>query len=123
MKFLTVFFPLGTQSPDAVNKLLRLSDSNHQIKSRAPQKTTPILRSASPLINNSVTLTGLTSTSELTQRRYHQMSKMRDANKLTSESSSLNLKPASSVLYIRSHLSKFSFIGESNRQNNRFRNR
>ncbi|CAF0905105.1 unnamed protein product [Adineta ricciae] len=103
-EILYCFLRLGTQSPDAVNKLLRLSDSNHQIKSRAPQKTTPILRSASPLINNSVTLTGLTSTSELTQRRYHQVAKMRDANKLTSESSSLNLKPASSVLYIRSHI-------------------
>ncbi|CAF4270225.1 unnamed protein product, partial [Adineta steineri] len=94
----------GTQSPDAVNKLLRLSDSNHQIKSRAPQKSNTILRSPSPLINNSITLTGLTSTSELTQRRYHhQVTKMRDANKLTSESSSLNLKPASSVLFIRHH--------------------
>ena len=105
------FLCLGTQSPDAVNKLLRLSDSNHQIKSRAPQKPNqtsniPVLRNASPLINNSITLTGHTSTSELThQHRYpYQVTKMRDANKLTSESSSINPKPALSTLYTRSHI-------------------
>ncbi|CAF4587140.1 unnamed protein product, partial [Rotaria magnacalcarata] len=36
---------------------------------------------------------------------------MRDANKLTSESSSLNFKPASSTLYVRSHIT-------SNQNNN-----
>lgn len=98
---------LGTQSPDAVNKLLRLSDSNHQIKARAPQKSTPILRSTSPLINNSITLAGLTSTSELTHRRYHhQVTKMRDANQLSNESSSINFKSTSSVSYIRSQKSE-----------------
>jgi len=101
-----ILFILGTQSPDAVNKLLRLSDSNHQIKSRIPQKTNPnsnisVLRSASPLINNSIP-----STSELIQQRryHHPVTKMRDANKLTSESSSINPKPALSTLYTRSHI-------------------
>jgi hypothetical protein len=106
-KYPNLFFSfLGTQSPDAVNKLLRLSDSNHQIKSRIPQKSNPnsnisVLRSASPLINNSIA-----STSELTQQRryHHPVTKMRDANKLTSESSSINPKPTLSTLYTRSHI-------------------
>ena len=109
------FSILGTQSPDAVNKLLRLSDSNHQIKARAPQKSTPILRSTSPLINNSITLAGLTSTSELTHRRYHhQLTKMRDANQLSNESSSINFKSTSSVSYIRSHKRQLTYLKHTN---------
>ncbi|CAF4253997.1 unnamed protein product, partial [Rotaria magnacalcarata] len=109
----------GTQSPDAVNKLLRLSDSSHQIKARAPIKPNPnsstsIFRNTSPLIGNPMALTALTSVSETTQsnsRRHQHTNKMRDANKLTSESSSLNFKPASSTLYVRSNIT-------SNQNNN-----
>jgi hypothetical protein len=85
-----------------VNKLLRLSDSSHQIKSRAPQKPNPnstlgVLRFATPIIPS----TGLTSVRELNP---HQVTKIRDTNKLTSESSSLNIKPtSSSSVYVRSH--------------------
>ncbi|CAF4108294.1 unnamed protein product [Rotaria socialis] len=102
----------GTQSPDAVNKLLRLSDSSHQTKARAPIKPNPnssssIFRNTSPLIGNPMASTALTSVSETTQsnsRRHQHMNKMRDANKLTSESSSLNFKPVSSTVYVRSQI-------------------
>lgn len=88
----------GTQSPDAVNKLLRLSDSSHQIKSRSQQKSNPnsnfaVLRNISPIIPS----TGLTSARELNP---HHVSKL----KLTCESSSLNLKSTVPTLYIRSHI-------------------
>ncbi|CAF4782014.1 unnamed protein product [Rotaria socialis] len=102
----------GTQSPDAVNKLLRLSDSSHQTKARAPIKPNPnssssIFRNTSPLRGNPMASTALTSVSETTQsnsRRHQHMNKMRDANKLTSESSSLNFKPVSSTVYVRSQI-------------------
>ncbi|CAF0850253.1 unnamed protein product [Rotaria sp. Silwood1] len=99
----------GTQSPDDVNKLLRLSNSSHQIKSRAPLKPNPnsnssVLQNTSPLINNSLTTTGLSSVNDLTQHRRQHVTKIRDANKLTSESSSLNFKPTSSTLHVRSHI-------------------
>jgi hypothetical protein len=92
----------GTQSPDAINKLFRLSDSSHQIKPRAPQKSNPnatinLLRNAAPLIPS----TGLTSVRESNQ---HKVTKIRDTNKLTSESSSLNFKAPPSTFYIRSHI-------------------
>ncbi len=93
---------LGAQSPDAVNKLLRLSDSSHQIKSRGTQKLNPsstlsLHRNVSPLIPSM----GLSSVREFNPQ---QVSKMRDTNKLTSESSSLNFKTASSTFYVRSHI-------------------
>ncbi|CAF1117938.1 unnamed protein product [Rotaria sordida] len=105
----------GTQSPDAVNKLLRLSDSNHQVKSRAPQRpshtstqssliTTSLPNSASPIIS-SVTTTGLSSLAEQPHHHRH-TTKIRDTNKLTSESSSLNFKPPTSTSHshlMRSH--------------------
>ncbi|CAF4988147.1 unnamed protein product, partial [Rotaria sp. Silwood1] len=99
----------GTQSPDDVNKLLRLSNSSHQIKSRAPLKPNPnsnssVLQNTSPLISNSLTTTGLSSVNDLTQHRRQHVTKIRDANKLTSESSSLNFKPTSSTLHVRSHI-------------------
>ncbi|CAF2173500.1 unnamed protein product [Rotaria magnacalcarata] len=108
----------GTQSPDAVNRLLRLSDSSHQIKARAPQRpnqppassntsSTSIVNSTSPVINNITTSTGLSSFAEPSLPHRHQhLAKMRDTNKLTSESSSLNFKPPTSTSYshlIRSH--------------------
>ena len=96
---------LGTQSPDAVNKLLRLSDSSHQIKNRAPQRlnhpasssslaSVPASNSASPLTNSSTASTGLSSLAEPTHQHlhHHRGSKIRDTNKLSSESSSLNFK-------------------------------
>ncbi|UJR30938.1 hypothetical protein I4U23_018450 [Adineta vaga] len=104
----------GTQSPDAVNKLLRLSDSNHQSKTRtplrnnhvsassSPSSVTSLNNAGSPLLSNSTssTTTGLSSLSEIPHQRqhhHHHIAKMRDTNKLTSESSSLNFKqPASS---------------------------
>ena len=94
----------GTQSPDAINKLFRLSDSSHQIKARAPIKSNPnttvnLLRNASPLIPS----TGLTSVRESNPPR---LTKIRDTNKLTSESSSLNFKAPPSTFYIRSHTRK-----------------
>ncbi|CAF1113865.1 unnamed protein product [Rotaria sordida] len=105
----------GTQSPDAVNKLLRLSDSNHQVKSRAPQRpshtstqssliTTSLPNSAPPIIS-SVTTTGLSSLAEQPHHHRH-TTKIRDTNKLTSESSSLNFKPPTSTSHshlMRSH--------------------
>ncbi len=96
-------FYLGTQSPDAINKPFRLSDSSHQIKARAPQKFTPnptisLLRHATPVVPSS---TGLTSVREANQLK---VTKMRDTNKLTSESSSLNFKVPPSTFYIRSHI-------------------
>ncbi|CAF3401085.1 unnamed protein product [Rotaria socialis] len=108
----------GTQSPDAVNKLLRLSDSSHQIKARAPQRpnqppassntsSTSTANPTSPIINNITTSTGLSSFAEPSLPHRHQhLAKMRDTNKLTSESSSLNFKPPTSTSYsqlIRSH--------------------
>ncbi len=115
-KNFSLFFFVGTQSPDAVNKLLRLSDSSHQIKSRAPQKHNPnstlsLPRNSSPLIPS----TGLTSVRELNP---YQVTKIRDTNKLTSESSSLNLKAAApSTLYIRSHTRELFFTKENNIEN------
>ncbi|CAF0969781.1 unnamed protein product [Adineta steineri] len=112
----------GTQSPDAVNKLLRLSDSSHQIKNRTPQRSQHIPTSSSlssststnnpgsPLLSTSTTTTGLSSLAEVSYRQNHQhhhhqhLNKMRDTNKLTSESSSLNFKqPTSYSHMIRSH--------------------
>lgn len=105
---------LGTQSPDAVNKLLRLSNSNHQTKARAPQRlpqpsasssasSMPTSSSVSPLISTSATSTGLSSLAEPSQHHrhhhHHHTTKVRDTNKLTSESSSLNLKPSNSAGY------------------------
>ena len=107
----------GTQSPDAVNKLLRLSDSSHQVKNRAPQRpntstsssphSSSIPNSASLLTNNktvpastTTTTTGLSSLVEQNQHHRHQdLTKLRDTNKLTSESSSLNFKTPTSVSY------------------------
>jgi hypothetical protein len=85
-----------------MNKLLRLSDSSYQLKSRAGQKSNPnstfsLLRNASPLIPS----TGLTSVREFSQ---HPVAKIRDTNKLTSESSSLNFKRTPSTFYLRSHI-------------------
>ena len=102
-------FSAGTQSPDAVNKLLRLSDSSHQVKHRLGQKpqhqsNTPILKSTSPLIGNNAASTGLSALGETTHQRRHHMAKMRDANQLSSESSSLNLRSGSSTMYFRSHI-------------------
>ncbi|CAF1488798.1 unnamed protein product, partial [Adineta steineri] len=110
----------GTQSPDAVNKLLRLSDSSHQIKNRTPQRSQHIPTSSSlssstsnnnpgsPLLSTSTTTTGLSSLTEVSYRQNHHhhqhLNKMRDTNKLTSESSSLNFKqPTSYSHMIRSH--------------------
>jgi hypothetical protein len=107
----------GTQSPDAVNKLLRLSDSSHQIKNRSAHRpyqlptssslsNTCVLNSASTSLTNSSTTTGLSSVAESTSHRHrnHHTNKMRDTNKLTSESSSLNFKqPTSNTPLIRSH--------------------
>ncbi len=45
--------------------------------------------------------TGLTSVREL---NHHQVTKLRDKNKLTSESSSLNFKATAPTLYVRSHI-------------------
>ena len=87
----------GTQSPDAVNKLLLLSDSS-QTKSRTSQKSNA---NASPIIPS----TGLTSRRE--ENHQQQLAKMRETNKLTSESSSLNFK-APAVVYVRSHIRKRS---------------
>jgi len=124
---LLLFFLLpGTQSPDAVNKLLRLSDSN-QTKTRTPnrpfnlsmsssQTNTSIPHSASPSLSNLSTTTGLSSVAESTHHQHHHhhhrnhhTTKMRDTNKLTSESSSLNFKqPASHGHLIRSHTRKLN---------------
>ncbi|CAF4483275.1 unnamed protein product [Rotaria sp. Silwood2] len=106
----------GTQSPDDVNKLLRLSNSSYQIKSRAPLKPNPssnssALRTALPFVVDSITTTGLTSVNESIQHRRPHVAKIRDANKLTSESSSLNFKHASSTLLVRLHT-------QSNQNNN-----
>ena len=108
---MTTCLSSGTQSPDAVNKLLRLSDSSHQIKTRPGQKpqphsTTPILKSTSPLIGNNAigSSTGLSALGESTTHRRQHMGKMRDANQLSSESSSLNHRAASSTVYARTHL-------------------
>ena len=105
---------LGTQSPDAVNKLLRLSNSNHQTKARAPQRlpqpsasssasSMPTSSSVSPLISTSATSTGLSSLAEPSQHHrhhhHHHATKVRDTNKLTSESSSLNFKASNSSGY------------------------
>ncbi|CAF4988053.1 unnamed protein product, partial [Rotaria socialis] len=61
----------------------------------------------SPIINNITTSTGLSSFAEPSLPHRHQhLAKMRDTNKLTSESSSLNFKPPTSTSYsqlIRSH--------------------
>jgi hypothetical protein len=119
-----LFLLPGTQSPDAVNKLLRLSDSN-QTKTRTPnrpfhlsmsssQTNTSIPHSASPSLSNLSTTTGLSSVAESTHHhhhhhRNHHTTKMRDTNKLTSESSSLNFKqPASHGHLIRSHTRKLN---------------
>jgi len=91
----------GTQSPDAVNKLLRLSDSSHQIKTRPMTKSQGIFRGVPALTNNGGTSTGLSALGESIHR--HQTYK-RDTQKLSCESSSVNLKFESSTLYIRSHL-------------------
>lgn len=96
----------GTQSPDAINKLFRLSDSNHHVKSRLvpkshPHTTVSILRHASPIIPS----TGFTSLRESSAQK---ITRMRDTNKLTSESSSLNLKTPPSTFYIRTHYGKSS---------------
>jgi hypothetical protein len=125
----------GTQSPDAVNKLLRLSDSN-QTKTRMPhrpfhlnmsssQSNTSIPNSASPSLSNLSTTTGLSSVAESTHQnnnnnhhnhhhhRNHHLTKMRDTNKLTSESSSLNFKqPTTHGNVIRSNTQ----LNESNRE-------
>jgi hypothetical protein len=107
----TNIFIIGTQSPDAVNKLLRLSNSSHQVKARAPQRpnhssTSSVLPSPSSSISTSSTTTGLSSLAESThhRRHNHHVTKMRDTNKLTSESSSLNIKP---TLYARFHTREF----------------
>ncbi|CAF3430089.1 unnamed protein product [Rotaria sp. Silwood1] len=108
----------GTQSPDAVNKLLRLTDSSHQTKARAPQRpihtptpsnilSTSVPNTASPIISSvtTTTTTGLSSLNEPTHHHRH-IAKIRDTNKLTSESSSLNFKSPTSTSYIhlmRSH--------------------
>ncbi|CAF2499591.1 unnamed protein product [Rotaria sp. Silwood2] len=108
----------GTQSPDAVNKLLRLTDSSHQVKPRAPQRpnhtsipsnvlSTSVPNSTSPIIS-SITATATTGLSSLAESTHHHrhITKIRDTNKLTSESSSLNFKPPASTSYthlIRSH--------------------
>ena len=91
----------GTQSPDAINKLFRLSDSSHQVKVRLAPKPPPhitvsALRHPSPTIPS----TGFTSLRESSAQK---ITRMRDTNKLTSESSSLNLKTPPSTFYIRSH--------------------
>lgn len=118
-------FLLGTQSPDAVNKLLRLSDSSHQVKNRTPHRgfhmptasslsSTSIPGSRSPTMSSSSTVTGLSSVTESTPNR-NQLPKMRDTNKLTSESSSLNFKPPTLHGHLmRSHTRKlFSIDHES----------
>jgi len=97
----------GTQSPDAVNKLLRLTDSSHQVKTRAQQRANqstnithiPVSSSASPLISASATTTGLSSMTEPVQFRQTHGTKLKDANKLSSESSSLNFKANHSGSY------------------------
>lgn len=111
-----MFFCLGTQSPDAVNKLLRLSDSSHQIKTRTPHRplqlptssnlsNTSVPNSTSPSLSNSSTTTGLSSLTESNRHhhhhhRNHHVTKMRDTNKLTSESSSLNFKQPTSFAHL-----------------------
>ena len=100
-----LLFVQGTQSPDAINKLFRLSDSSHQVKTRLPAKPNShgalsTLRHASPILPS----TGFTSLRESSAQK---ITRMRDTNKLTSESSSLNLKTpptSSSSFYIRSHV-------------------
>lgn len=119
--YLFDFFFVGTQSPDAVNKLLRLSDSSHQIKTRTPNRpflpissslsNTSVPNSASPSLSNSSTTTGLSSLNESTRHHHHRnhhINKIRDTNKLTSESSSLNFKQSSPFTHLnRSQTRKF----------------
>jgi hypothetical protein len=65
--------------------------------------------SGSPSMSNSSTTTGLSSLAEPTHHRQHHITKMRDTNKLTSESSSLNFKQPIQTSYthlIRSHTRK-----------------
>ena len=62
-------------------------------------------------MTNSKTSTGLTSVNELPHSH-----RIRDTTKLTSESSSLNLKPTSNTLFIRSHISKLFLLNKN--QNN-----
>ena len=129
--YFILFARLGTQSPDAVNKLLRLSDSSHQIKSVAQRRANHVSTSSSPSSATSLTnpespspsnltistATGLSSLSGFSlpshnRHHHHHLTKMRDTNKLTCESSSLNLKQptssSSSYLHlIRTHARKY----------------
>jgi hypothetical protein len=63
-------------------------------------------------MSSSTTTTGLSSLAETPYHHHHHrqhVTKMRDTNKLTSESSSLNFKqPTSYTNLIRSHTRKFS---------------
>lgn len=100
--------------------MLRLSDSN-QLKPRAPQRpnqpsgssnaySTSIPSSAPPLLNSFTASTGLSSLAEPTLQQRHS-TKARDANKLTSESSSLNFKSSSSYAHlIRSQSRKLKYF-------------
>ena len=69
--------------------------------------------SGSPTMSNSSTTTGLSSLVEPTHHRQHHITKMRDTNKLTSESSSLNFKQPMQTSHshlIRSHTRKSFFF-------------
>lgn len=69
---------------------------------------TSLPNSALPTISSSTTTTGLASLAETPQQHRHHITKVRDTNKLTSESSSLNFKqPASYTHLIRSHTREF----------------
>jgi hypothetical protein len=71
---------------------------------------TSLPNSGSPSISSSATTSVLSSVAEPTHRHpYHQITKMRDTNKLTSESSSLNFKQPASTSHghlVRSHTRK-----------------
>ena len=82
-------------------------------------KSQGIFRGAPALTNNGGTSTGLSALGESIHR--HQTYK-RDTQKLSCESSSVNLKFESSTLYIRSHLRSFLvFVGHSIRFDFSFR--
>lgn len=91
--------------------------------------STSIPGSKSPTMSGSSTTTGLSSVTESTGSR-NQLPKMRDTNKLTSESSSLNFKqPVLHGHLMRSHTRKFcqndekysitAFIDEELNESNR----
>lgn len=144
INFSFTFSFIGTQSPDAVNKLLQLSDSSHQIKSRPQSRSSnpgaaynsnqlPVSSSASPIISSNAATNsaiGISSIGETNPQRYHQSTKLRETSKLSSESSSLNFRSnhgipqrarsrskSIDVTLIARIYSKFWFLGKVNSYN------